>query len=340
MQSIPVVGTYLSFFLFGGAFPGTAIIPRLYIDPRAAAAGHHPGAVHRPPDHHVAPEAHPVPRPGQDRGERRRHAVLRRSSCQGRRLLLHRLRRHCAVLAAFAQINPVWLYGPYDPRPISAGSQPDWYMGFPEGALRMMPGWEINFLGHTLTLDVFIPFAVPLGIIFTVAALYPFIEAWVTGDKREHHILTARATPRSAPALGVAAIALLRHPVGRGRQRPVRRQLHFPLYTITWFVRVASSWCRSSRTSSPNGSASACSATTPSCSPRRGDRHHPAAAPRRVHRGGPAAHRGGARRRRVQAIPPALPGPGKPDITAIPAPPRAARWAGPAASPTARSPRP
>ncbi len=31
IRSIPVVGTYVEFFLFGGQFPGDALIPRLYI---------------------------------------------------------------------------------------------------------------------------------------------------------------------------------------------------------------------------------------------------------------------------------------------------------------------
>ena len=43
---------------------------------------------------------------------------------------------------ALLSINPVWKYGPYDPSKVTAGSQPDWYMGWPDGALRIMPGWE------------------------------------------------------------------------------------------------------------------------------------------------------------------------------------------------------
>ena len=70
-----------------------------------------------------------------------------------------------AVLATFAQINLVWLCGRYSPLAISSASQPDWYLGILEGALRVMPPWEINLLGHTLSLSVLIPFSVPLGII-------------------------------------------------------------------------------------------------------------------------------------------------------------------------------
>ena len=113
-----------------------------------------------------------------------------------------------AVLSAIATINPIWQYGPYEPSSVSAGSQPDWYMGFTDGALRMMPGFpEIHAFGYTLSLNVFVPGVLLLGALFTLAGAYPFIEAWVTKDKREHHILDR---PRNAPtrtALGVMAIA-------------------------------------------------------------------------------------------------------------------------------------
>jgi ubiquinol-cytochrome c reductase cytochrome b subunit len=113
-----------------------------------------------------------------------------------------------ALLAAIATINPIWMYGPYDPSPVTAGSQPDWYMGFTEGALRLMPGWpEFHAFGYTLSLNVFIPGVILLGALFTIAGAYPFIESWVTKDKREHHILDR---PRNAPTrtgLGVMAIS-------------------------------------------------------------------------------------------------------------------------------------
>ncbi|NED56530.1 ubiquinol-cytochrome c reductase cytochrome b subunit, partial [Micromonospora aurantiaca] len=86
------------------------------------------------------------------------------------------------LLAAFVQINPIWLYGPYDPGAISSGSQPDWYMGWLEGALRIMPAWEITAWGHTVPLNVLVPALVVPGVLFTGLAAYPFLERWVTGD--------------------------------------------------------------------------------------------------------------------------------------------------------------
>jgi ubiquinol-cytochrome c reductase cytochrome b subunit len=143
------------------------------------------------------------------------------------------------ILATFAQINPVWLYGPYTPLAISSASQPDWYMGLLEGSLRIMPSWEINFLGHTLTLSVLIPFAVPLGIIFTGAALWPFFEQWATGDRLEHHI---NDRPRNAPVrtgIGVAAVTFYGILWAEGANDVIADNLSIPLYTITWIARFA-----------------------------------------------------------------------------------------------------
>ena len=128
-------------------------------------------------------------------------------------------------LGGFAQINPVWLYGPYNAVAMSAGSQPDWYIGFLEGSLRMMPHWETDVWGHTFSCNVFLPASVPPGIIFTGAALWPFIEAWITGDKREHHLLDR---PRNAPDRARPSGSpdrVLRRAVARRRQRPPRRAL-------------------------------------------------------------------------------------------------------------------
>jgi ubiquinol-cytochrome c reductase cytochrome b subunit len=111
-----------------------------------------------------------------------------------------------ALVAATVTINPVWNYGGYDPSPVSAGTQPDWYIGWLDGALRLAPTHLEFVIGeNTLSLNILLPLVV--GILFLViVAAYPFVEAWVTGDKREHHVLDR---PRNAPtrtAIGVAGM--------------------------------------------------------------------------------------------------------------------------------------
>ena len=91
-------------------------------------------------------------------------------------------------------------------RSVTAGTQPDWYIGWLDGALRLMPNWETTIAGFTVSWNVFIPSVVIPGLLFTLLALYPFLEAWATGDKREHNLLDR---PRNAPVrtgLGVIAI--------------------------------------------------------------------------------------------------------------------------------------
>jgi ubiquinol-cytochrome c reductase cytochrome b subunit len=103
-------------------------------------------------------------------------------------------------------VNPIWNYGPYDPSPVSAGTQPDWYIGWLDGALRLAPSnLEFEAFGATITMGILIPLVISLVFLALVAA-YPFIEAWVTGDKREHHVLDR---PRNAPvrtAIGAAGV--------------------------------------------------------------------------------------------------------------------------------------
>ena len=143
------------------------------------------------------------------------------------------------LMGALMQINPVWVFGPYNPAEVTAGSQPDWYMGFVEGGIRIMPNWEWHIGSTTWSWNVAIPGLGLMGLFFGLMAIYPFIEAWVTGDKREHHILDR---PRNAPtrtAFGVAAItgyALLM--IGGGNDL-VATQFDVSLNAVTNVLRVA-----------------------------------------------------------------------------------------------------
>src|SRR5262249_609119 len=149
--------------------------------PRAARPRHLAGADRRAHFHHVLAEAHPDAGQGEHRAERDRPAVLPLLLPQHHPLLplhLHPpgstsfllLLAALALLHTITKTTPFWLSGPYSPVAISSASQPDFYMGILEGALRVMPAWEWNFLGHTITFSVLIPFAVPLGIILGGAA--------------------------------------------------------------------------------------------------------------------------------------------------------------------------
>src|SRR6185295_12528336 len=108
------------------------------------------------------------------------------------------------LLGATVTVGPVWLYGPADPGSASAGSQPDWYTGFLDGALRLVPpGWELQLGDYTLTLAVLVPLAV-VGAFLAAVLLYPFVENWITRGRTDADILDR---PRDVPmrtAIGVA----------------------------------------------------------------------------------------------------------------------------------------
>ncbi len=205
IKGLPIVGTWISYLLFGGEFPGTDIVGRLYVlhilllpAILVAALGAHlllmvinkhtqfagPG---RTNDNVVGVPIMPI----------------FAAKAGGFFFIIFGV---IVLIASFFQINPVWVYGPYDPSPVSAGTQPDWYIGFADGALRLVPsGWESVIFGFTFSWNIIAPVLV-LGLFMVIVALYPFVEGWITGDKREHHIADR---PRNAPtrtAIGAAGV--------------------------------------------------------------------------------------------------------------------------------------
>ncbi|MBX6385510.1 MAG: ubiquinol-cytochrome c reductase cytochrome b subunit [Microbispora sp.] len=236
--SVPIVGTYIAFFLFGGEYPGHDVISRFYTIHILLI----PGILLALISAHMIlmwVQKH-TQMPGKDRTEKNVVGApfYPAFMIKAGSFFLFTF-GVIALLGTFAQINPIWLFGPYTPADISAGSQPDFYMGFLEGALRVMPAWEINFLGHTVALSVLIPALVPLGIIMTGLALYPFLEQWITGDRREHHIADR---PRNNPhrtSIGIAGITFYGVLWLLGANDEISANFHISLYTTTWFGRIA-----------------------------------------------------------------------------------------------------
>jgi ubiquinol-cytochrome c reductase cytochrome b subunit len=144
-----------------------------------------------------------------------------------------------ALMGALLTINPVWKFGPYDPSKVTAGSQPDWYMGIAEGLLRIMPNWETTIWGHTISWNVMIPGQVAPFLLFGMVIGWPFLEAWVTGDKREHHLLQR---PRNAPfrtSFLVMMISVYGLLWAAGGNDILATKLHLSLNSITYFMRAA-----------------------------------------------------------------------------------------------------
>jgi quinol---cytochrome-c reductase cytochrome b subunit len=236
LQGIPIVGTYGSYFLFGGPYPGTDIVPRMYILHVLLI----PGIILALITAHLFIMVHQkhtqMPGLGNTEKNVRGQPFFPYFIAKGQAWFFF-IFGALVLLATFAQINPIWLYGPYTPVAISSASQPDFYMGILEGSLRMMPAWETNFLGHTISWSVLIPALVPLGIIFTGMAMWPFFEQWATGDRSWHNI---NDRPRNAPirtATGVAAVTFYGVLWAEGANDVLADKLQIPLYTITWISR-------------------------------------------------------------------------------------------------------
>jgi ubiquinol-cytochrome c reductase cytochrome b subunit len=175
MLGIPIVGTWLASLLFGGGFPGR-IIENLYVIHLVVSVGLIALIAARIRSGWVAL--------AQRRGRDAVAGVALWPTAASR--ALGQLAVVCGVLiviSATVTIAPVWLYGPSSPSDVSAGSQPDWYTGFLDGALRLVPpGWEIALGGYTVTLAVLVPLAV-VGAFLLAIAVYPFLEGWILSDR-------------------------------------------------------------------------------------------------------------------------------------------------------------
>ncbi|MGI5324290.1 cytochrome bc1 complex cytochrome b subunit [Actinomadura nitritigenes] len=239
LASVPLVGSYLVMFVFGGEFPGTDIIPRLYVVHILLIPGVLLALI---PLHAVVltwRQTHTqFPGKGSTNTTVRGYPFFPVFIAKTTAFFLW-VFGVTALLAAFFQINPIWLFGPYDPAAISSGSQPDWYMGWLEGSLRMMPAWEIDAWGHTVPMSVLVPALGVPGLLFTGLAAYPFVERWVTGDTRVHHLLDR---PRDVPArtgIGMGGVVFYGVLWAAGGNDVIADRFDVPLFWTTWFFRFA-----------------------------------------------------------------------------------------------------
>lgn len=237
IRSVPIVGSYLEFFIFGGEFPGEVIIPRLYMAHILLIPALLLGLIAA---HMLLLVYHKHTQwPGDGRTEDNvvGYPMLPVYAAKAGGFFFV-VFGFTALMAAFVQINAVWAYGPYNPSEVTAGSQPDWYMGFSEGLVRLMPAWESTFLGYTWSWNVFIPGVGGLGLLFTSLALWPFIERWITGDDREHHLLER---PRNAPtrtALGVAGMTAYGMGWAAGGNDIIATQFGLDIYILIRIFQV------------------------------------------------------------------------------------------------------
>ncbi|MDQ0687218.1 ubiquinol-cytochrome c reductase cytochrome b subunit [Streptomyces achromogenes] len=236
--SIPIVGTYLSYFLWGGTFPGHVLIPRLYIVHVLFV----PGLLIALISAHLVLVVYLKHTQWSAPGKTNRNVVGQpmfpqfTAKSSGLCLMVFGV---ITALSGVAQINPVWAYGPYRADQSSTGSQPDWYVGFLEGALRLMPRWENTVAGHTIMWNVFLPAVALPALLFVVLYLYPYFEKWVTGDLMEHHLCDRPRDRPTRTGLGVAAIVFYAVLLMAGGNDVIAAGFRISVEALTWIFRVA-----------------------------------------------------------------------------------------------------
>jgi ubiquinol-cytochrome c reductase cytochrome b subunit len=143
-----------------------------------------------------------------------------------------------SLLGGLFEINPLWLYGTYEPYEVFAPAQPDWYMGWLEGLLRLWPAWEWTMFGLTIP-SVFLPGVVVPGVLFGVVYAWPWIDAkWIAKDHEEHHLLDR---PRDVPVRtgwGVAGVTFLVMITIAGSNDVIASDLEMGLDTLTLLLRI------------------------------------------------------------------------------------------------------
>jgi ubiquinol-cytochrome c reductase cytochrome b subunit len=234
--SIPFVGHWLAFLLFGGEFPGVEILSRLFVVHvfvfPALIGGFlvmHMGLIWR--------QKH-TQFPGPGRSERRLVGQRLWPSYTAKTLgLFFAVFAVLAALGGLVQINPVWLYGPYRPEAVTTGAQPDWYLGWVEGALRLFPSWELQ-LGPWLVANPFFPAVLFPLLLFALLAAWPFLEARVTGDRGHHLLLDAPSQRPVRTAIGVSIVTLLALLLFAAGNDVVAAWTGLSLEWVVWILRV------------------------------------------------------------------------------------------------------
>jgi ubiquinol-cytochrome c reductase cytochrome b subunit len=235
--SIPFVGTWLAFLLFGGEFPDPALLPRLLVLHILLIPLLLLGLL----SVHLALVWHQTHTQFRARGRTEDTVVgipvWPRFALKSFGLALTTF-GVLAGLGGLAQVNPVWFYGPYLPYTAASPAQPDYYAGWLEGALRISPNWEVHVLGHTVG-ELFLPAVVFPGVFFTILALWPFIEARVSRDRSWHHFAQK---PREAPlrtGIGAAGLTFFTVLMLAGSNDVLAAFLGIEVDTLNRYLQVA-----------------------------------------------------------------------------------------------------
>ena len=232
---LPVIGTWMHWMMFNGDFPGDIIIPRLYIAHVLIIPALLLGLIAA----HLAlvwyQKHTQFPGPGRTENNVVGVRIMPVFALKAMTFGLINI-GFMAFLAGAFQINAIWNLGPYNPSQVSAGSQPDIYMLWTDGAARVMPAWELYIGSYTIPAVVWV--ALLLGLLVVLLFAYPFIEAKMTGDDAHHNLLQR---PRDVPVRsGIGAMALVFYTLLTlsGGNDLIAYHFQISLNAMTWVGRI------------------------------------------------------------------------------------------------------
>ena len=212
--SVPLVGDFFGEIIFGGEFPTSATIPRLYflhvlIIPAAIAVGI---AVHMVilirQKHTEAPREDDVSGGGRavDRDDDSvivgLPAVPNQAAVSA--VVFFLTAATLSALAGLLPVHNVAEYGPNDPASTPALIMPDWFLMWVYGFLKLLPEWMAFSVGPVHVSTEF------LGGVFLPSLVFLAIVAWPFLDRTDpvHFTADPLARPRQT-AVGVAAVAFV-----------------------------------------------------------------------------------------------------------------------------------
>jgi ubiquinol-cytochrome c reductase cytochrome b subunit len=235
--SIPVVGTWVSSLAFGGPYPGPDMLQRLFVAHILLI----PAVIGILIVVHLTLVIRHKHTQFAGAGAREDNVIGQRfwptytAKAGG---LFFVVTAALAALGGLAQINAIWVSGPYRPADVSSASQPDWYMGWADGGLRLMPPWEIRAFGYQIP-NPFFPGVLLPTVVFAVLYFWPFLEARRTGDHVEHHLLDR---PRDRPVrtgIGVAAFTFIAVMLVAGSSDVIATTFGISVNAVIWVLRTA-----------------------------------------------------------------------------------------------------